>query len=257
MRVLIIIPARMASTRLPGKPLAKIAGVPMVVCVAQAAQNAGFGEVVIAAAEQEIVDAASAYDVRAVLTDPDLPSGSDRVRAAAKIIDPRGQAEIIVNVQGDMPELGADHVRAVIAALRDDPLAGIATLAFESQNAAERADENVVKVVMDGAKPGKPARALDFSRRASPNDAGRFWHHIGIYAYRRAALERFCALPPSEREQRDRLEQLRALDDGMRIVCAPVENDCPGIDSPEDLARIMALRVQAETNKSNGKNLIP
>ncbi|PHS26909.1 MAG: 3-deoxy-manno-octulosonate cytidylyltransferase [Robiginitomaculum sp.] len=244
MSVLIIIPARMASTRLPGKPLAEIAGVPMVVCVARAAQSAGFGKVVIAAAEQEIIDAVSLYGVRAVLTDPDLPSGSDRVRAAAQVIDPRGMAEIIVNVQGDMPELSADHVRAVITALREDPSAAIATLAFESQNATERDDENVVKVVLDGPATGKPARAIDFSRRAPPIDAGSFWHHIGIYAYRRAALERFCALPPSERELRDRLEQLRALDDGMRIVCAPVARDCPGIDSPADLARIRALRKE-------------
>ncbi|PHS25192.1 MAG: 3-deoxy-manno-octulosonate cytidylyltransferase [Robiginitomaculum sp.] len=242
MSVLIIIPARLASTRLPGKPLAKIAGIPMVVCVARAVQIAGYGAPVIAAADVEIVQVAKEYDIAAVLTDTDLPSGSDRVRAAAEIVDPKGCAEIILNVQGDMPELLPEHLGAVIDALKNDPQADIATCAFQSHSKVERRDENVVKVVLGEAMPGKPVQAIGFTRTLAGNEHAAFWHHIGIYAYRRAALERFCALPPSSNEKRANLEQLRALDDGMKIVCALVENDCPGIDSPEDLARIRGLR---------------
>ncbi len=242
MSVLIIIPARLASTRLPGKPLAKIAGIPMVVCVARAAQRAGVGKPVIAAADEQIVQTANKYGLTAVLTDPDLPSGSDRVCAAARIVDPDGGADIILNVQGDMPELLPEHVRAVIEALKNDPQADMATCAFQSHSDAERQDENVVKVVLGDAKPGQPVPALDFTRTLPLAAPMPFWHHIGIYAYRRAALERFCTLPPSVNEKRAKLEQLRALDGGMKIVCALVENDCPGIDSPEDLARIRALK---------------
>jgi len=247
MSVLIIIPARLASTRLPGKPLAKIAGIPMVVCVARAAKTAAMGMPVIAAADMEIVQAAKEYGIAAVLTDPDLPSGSDRVRAAARLVDPDGRADIILNVQGDMPELLPTHVRAVIEALKNDPQADMATCAFQSHSDAERQDENVVKVVLGEAEPGKPVPAVDFTRTLAQTEPKSFWHHIGIYAYRRAALERFCALPPSANEKRAKLEQLRALDDGMKIVCAVVENDCPGIDSPEDLARIRSLREGTAT----------
>jgi 3-deoxy-manno-octulosonate cytidylyltransferase (CMP-KDO synthetase) len=247
MSVLIIIPARLASTRLPGKPLAKIAGIPMVACVARAAKTAGMGAPVIAAADMKIVQAAKEYGISAVLTDPDLPSGSDRVRAAAKIVDPDGQADIILNIQGDMPELLPEHVRAVIDALKNDPQADMATCAFQCHSEAERRDENVVKVVLGDARPGKAAQAIGFTRTLAGTEQTAFWHHIGIYAYRRAALERFCALPPSTNEKRAKLEQLRALDDGMKIVCALVESDCPGIDSPEDLERIRGLREGTAT----------
>lgn len=235
MDTLIVIPARMASARLPGKPLAGIGGTPMVVRVARAAGQAGFGAPLIAAADGQIVQAAKAHGLAAVLTDPGLPSGSDRVLAAAALADPDRRKAIIVNVQGDMPELQPVHVQAVVAALRDNPHADIATLAFASTDAQDGADENVVKVLMTAAARHGPVPAQDFTRAAA---AVPFWHHIGIYAYRRAALERFCALPPSARERAEKLEQLRALEAGMRIVCARVDSDCPGIDTPADLARI-------------------
>ncbi len=236
MSVLIIIPARMASARLPGKPLANIGGAPMVVRVAQAAARAGFGPPLIAAAEACIADAAHAHGFAAVLTDPALPSGSDRVLAAARQVDPAGQKAFVINVQGDMPELMPGHVQAVVAALYDHPAADIATLAFASTDARDGGDEHVVKAVLEEGAAGT-ARALDFSRAPAKPP---FWHHVGIYGYRRAALERFCALPPSAREQDEKLEQLRALDAGMRMICAKVAQDCPGIDSAADLARIRA-----------------
>lgn len=251
MSVLIVIPARMASSRLPDKPLADLEGVPMVVRVAQAAMAAGFGVPVIAAAEEEIVLAAKAYGISAVLTDPALPSGSDRVLAAANSMDPQGEADIVVNVQGDMPQLLPEHVSAVIEALQANPQADIATLAFASMNTREREDENVVKVLFANSSPAQIAPACDFTRTLPLIDAAtptRFWHHIGIYAYRRAVLQRFCVLPPSAREKSERLEQLRALDAGMYIVCAMVAQDCPGIDSPEDLAR---LRAQMKEEKNS------
>jgi 3-deoxy-manno-octulosonate cytidylyltransferase (CMP-KDO synthetase) len=219
----------------------------MVVCVAQAASAAACGEPVIAGAEEKIVSVAKAHNIRAVLTDPALPSGSDRVRAAAGLIDPTGKAEIVVNVQGDMPELAPVHVQAVIASLEADPEADIATLAFQSTDANERRDENVVKAILADTAKGGPRRALAFSRTLPPSAANAFWHHIGIYAYRRAALENFCNLPPSPREKHERLEQWRALEAGMKMICAIVQTDCPGIDSPEDLARIRALREGGTT----------
>ncbi len=246
MSVLIIIPARLASTRLPDKPLADIAGLPMVVCVARAAEAAGYGTPVIAAADDAIVQAARAHGATAVLTDSDLPSGSDRVWAATQMLDPEHNVDIVVNVQGDMPELHSMHVEAVIEALRDDASADIATLAFQSEDLGERADENVVKVIMKDTALSRPSQAISFTRHGADLSAGAFWHHIGIYAFSRTALEKFCALPPSPRENAEKLEQWRALDAGMKIVCAPVLQDCPGIDSPADLARIRRLRNQGQ-----------
>ncbi len=223
----------------------------MVVCVARAAQAAGLGAPVIAAGDEEIMLAAKAHSVRAVFTEAGLPSGSDRVRAAADIIDPERQAQIVVNVQGDMPELEPEHLTQAVAALQADPDADIATLAFSSVDEGERTDENVVKMVLAEvglakAVLGKPAQAVGFTR-TTPEEAGPFWHHIGIYAFRRAALDRFCDLPPSPLEQSERLEQLRALEDGMKIVCGLVQKDCPGIDSPADLARIRASWKKGQT----------
>ncbi len=212
----------------------------MVVCVARAAEKAGFGAPVIAAADEEIIKTAEAHGVRAVLTEADLPSGSDRVRAAADSIDPDRQVEIVVNVQGDMPELAPEHVMAVVSALRADPDADIATLVFASTSQSERMDDDVVKVILAESHAGEPVKAQCFTREGAQTGVGPFWHHIGIYAFRRDALDRFCNLPPSAREKRDRLEQWRALDDGMKIICAGVKADCPGIDSPNDLVRIRA-----------------
>ena len=236
MSILVIIPARMASARLPGKPLADLGGKPMVVRVAEAAARAGFGAPLIAADGPAIADAVRQQGFEAVLTSPDLPSGSDRVLAAARQADPAGAADIIVNVQGDMPELPPGHVRAAVAALRGNPGADMATLAFASTDEAQARDASVVKVIMD-EPAGQAVPTRDFNRRDA---APPFWHHIGLYAWRRAALERFCALPPSPRERAEKLEQLRALEAGMMIVCAPVRSDCPGIDTPADLARIQA-----------------
>ena len=236
-KILIIIPARLGSRRLPGKALADIGGKPMLVHVAHAAAQAGLGTPLVAAADAAIVEAMQAHGIKAVLTDMDLPSGSDRVLAAAALVDPQRQNTIIVNVQGDMPELEPGHVHAAVAALQADEVADMATLAFASKDAAGARDASVVKVIMEERPGPGPARALDFTR----SEAGPpFWHHIGIYAWRRAALERFCALPPSQRERAEKLEQLRALQAGMKILCAPVRSDCPGIDTPADLARIRA-----------------
>ncbi len=238
MSILIVIPARLASTRLPNKPLADIGGLPMVVRVANAAQKAGLGDTIIAAADAEIVQVTKAHGLDVVLTDPNLPSGSDRARAAAKLIDPDGNANIVVNVQGDMPELAPEHVQLVVNALNTDPLADMATLAFKSHKEIDLDDTNVVKVLMkDGLNHGL-LEAVSFVRRLPDAQEKTFWHHIGIYAYRRAALERFCNLPPSPKEQAEKLEQWRALEAGMKIICAVTQKDCPGIDSPEDLARI-------------------
>lgn len=241
---IVMIPARLASTRLPGKPLADIHGRPMIVRVLERALEAGVGPVVVAAAEPEIAEAVEAAGGRAVLTEPDLPSGSDRIHQALRHIDPEGRYDQVVNLQGDLPTLDPALVRAVLAPL-DDPAVDIGTLAVEIADPEERQNPNVVKPVCSFAGGRRIARALYFTRCSAPWDGGDpglpLYHHIGIYAYRRAALERFVALPPSPLEQREKLEQLRGLEAGLRIDVALVDTLPLGVDTLADLERARAL----------------
>lgn len=236
MSALIIIPARMASTRLPGKPLADIAGQPMIVHVWRAATSANVGPVVVACAENEIMDVVKAAGGEAVLTDPELPSGSDRVRQAADIFDPDNAYDIVVNVQGDMPTLDPALVQTIIAPLQSDPHLDIVTAAVKTDDPREIADPNVVKAVVASS-----GRALYFTRASAPHGEGGVMHHLGLYAYRRAALNQFCDLPPSPLEQRERLEQLRALEAGMSIHVCNVDAAPHGVDTEDDLARARQL----------------
>jgi 3-deoxy-manno-octulosonate cytidylyltransferase (CMP-KDO synthetase) len=237
--VLILIPARMASTRLPGKPLADIGGVPMIVRVMQRALQAGVGPVVVATDSAEIAAAVAAAGGQAAMTRSDHVSGSDRIYEALGNVDPDGRFAIVVNVQGDFPTLAPSDIRATLDLL-DDRDVDIATLAIEIHEASERTDPNVVKAIGSPVAPGR-LRALYFTRATAPGGEGALYHHIGIYAYRRRALERFVLLPPSPLEQRERLEQLRALEAGMRIDVAVVDTVLFGVDTPEHLARARAM----------------
>jgi len=237
---LILIPARLASTRLPNKPLADIHGAPMIVHVWRRAMEADIGPVAVACAEPEIADAVTAAGGRAVLTDPDHPSGSDRIWEAVCRLDPDGRHDAVVNVQGDLPTIEPAAVRAVFGPLADADV-DIATLAVEIRDAAEKSNPNVVKAVVELGEGGDSGRALYFTRATAPWGEGPLFHHIGLYAYRRAALQRFVALPPSALEKRERLEQLRALAHGMRIAVALVDTVPLGVDTAEDLARARAL----------------
>jgi 3-deoxy-manno-octulosonate cytidylyltransferase (CMP-KDO synthetase) len=233
--ILVVIPARMASTRLPGKPLADIAGEPMIVHVMRRAQAAEIGPVVIATDSEVIAACVEKAGGRAVMTRADHTSGSDRIFEALQTADPDGRAEIVVNVQGDLPRLAPSDVAAAIEPLAD-PAVDIGTLAAEITRADERTNPNVVKVV--GTPIGaKRLHALYFTRATAPWGTGALYHHIGIYAYRRAALARFVALPPSVLEQREKLEQLRALEAGMRIDVTIVDSVPLGVDTPKDLER--------------------
>lgn len=238
---IILIPARMASSRLPGKPLAQIGGTAMIVRVWRQALAAHLGPVVVAAAEPEIVRAVEAAGGLAVLTSPDLPSGSDRVFAALGLVDPEGAHDVVINLQGDLPALDPAHIRAVATALGDYD---IATLAAPIHDALEKDNPSVVKPVVAWDADGKTGRALYFTRVTAPAGVGELFHHIGIYAYRRAALARFVALPPSPLEQRERLEQLRALEAGMTIRVARVDSVPLSVDTPADLAKARAILGQ-------------
>jgi len=232
MNPVIIIPARMASSRLPGKPLADIGGVPMIVRVWARAMQAGVGPVVVAAAEEEIADAVEKAGGHAVLTHPDLPSGSDRIYAALQGIDPGGRYDTVINLQGDLPALDPAQLRAAASALAGHD---IATLAAPITDAADRANPAVVKAVVAWEPDGQKGRALYFSRATVPTGPGEHFYHVGIYAYARSALARFVELPPSPLETREQLEQLRALEAGMSIAVARVDAVPLSVDTPEDL----------------------
>lgn len=237
--VIILIPARLAASRLPGKPLADIAGKPMIAHVLARAQAAGLGEVVVATDSEAVCVAAEKAGGRAVMTAADHPSGSDRILEALEQIDPERRLGMVINVQGDLPTLEPQDLRAALAPLAD-PAVDIATLAAEIRNPAERTNPNVVKVVGSAVGPRR-LRALYFTRATAPHGEGPLYHHIGLYAYRRAALERFVKLGPSPLEKREKLEQLRALEAGMRIDVALVDSVPLGVDTPEELERARAL----------------
>ena len=232
---IVLIPARMGSTRLPGKPLADIHGEPMIVHVWRRAVAAGLGPVVVAAEDVAIIAAIERAGGRAVMTGLHHQSGSDRIFEAMQLADPRGKHDVIVNVQGDLPTIEPDSVRAAALPL-EDPGVDIGTLGAVIARESEKTDPNVVKIVATVTAPGR-LRALYFTRATAPWGEGPLFHHIGLYAYRRAALERFVALPPSPLEQREKLEQLRALEAGMRIDVALVKTVPLGVDTPHDLER--------------------
>src|SRR5581483_5320138 len=233
--VLVLIPARLAATRLPGKPLADIGGEPMIVHVLRRAEAARVGPVVVATDAEAIAAAVEKAGGRAVLTRADHASGSDRIFEALATVDPDGRAGTVVNVQADLPTLTPDDIRAALAPLADRAV-DIATLAAEITEPRERSDPNVVKVVGTQLAPRR-LRALYFTRATAPAGEGPLYHHIGLYAYRRPALARFVKLPPSPLERREKLEQLRALEAGLRIDVALVDSVPLGVDTAEDLAR--------------------
>ncbi|MDF1777924.1 MAG: 3-deoxy-manno-octulosonate cytidylyltransferase [Rhizobiaceae bacterium] len=230
---LVLIPARMASTRLPGKVLADIAGLPMVVQVAKRAQEADLGRVVVATDSHEVLNAVQAHGFEAVMTGADHQSGSDRIYEALQLLDPQGDVEFVVNVQGDLPTIEAKTVCAALEALQM-PQTDIATLAVEITDEEEKTNPHVVKVVGSPLAENR-LRALYFTRATAPYGDGPLYHHIGLYAYRRDALSRFVGLGPSPLEKREKLEQLRALEAGMRIDVAIVDSIPLGVDTPADL----------------------
>jgi len=240
MNPIVVIPARMASTRLPGKPLAEIAGRPMILHMLDRGREAGIGPVAVACGDSEIFDTVRAAGGHAVLTDPNLPSGSDRVHAALAELDPNRRHDVVVNLQGDFPTLDPEGLRLVVTPLADLKV-DIGTLVVPIRDETESATASFVKAACAFREGETIAPALYFSRVAIPWGDGPRWHHVGIYAYRRPALDRFVSLPPGLLEQREQLEQLRALEDGMRIACVRMEHGPFGVDTPEDLERARAL----------------
>ena len=236
---LILIPARMASTRLPGKPLADIAGLPMIVQVARRAAESGLGRVTVAVDHPDILEVVRKAGFEAIMTRVSHQSGSDRIFEALGHADPHGRAEFIVNVQGDLPTIEPETIRASLRPLRD-PATDIATLGVEITDAHEKTNPNVVKIV-GSPIAAQRLRALYFTRATAPYGDGPLYHHIGLYAYRRAALERFVSLSPSVLEKRESLEQLRAIEAGMRIDAEIVDSVPLGVDTPADLEKARAI----------------
>jgi 3-deoxy-manno-octulosonate cytidylyltransferase (CMP-KDO synthetase) len=243
---LVIVPARMQATRLPGKPMADIHGEPMIVHVWRRAVQSGVGHVVVATDSEAIVAAIGKAGGEAVMTRPDHASGSDRVFETLQKVDPKGQTEIVINLQGDLPTLDPWLVEACAAPLAT-PGPDIATIAAQITDEAEKTASSVVKVI-GTPLTARRLRALYFTRATAPWGDGPLYHHIGIYAYRREALERFVSLPPSPLEMREKLEQLRALEAGMRIDVAVVDTVPLGVDTPHDLERARAMLASGRTS---------
>ncbi|MBB3932676.1 3-deoxy-manno-octulosonate cytidylyltransferase (CMP-KDO synthetase) [Kaistia hirudinis] len=244
-RAIVLVPARMASTRLPGKPLADIHGEPMIVHVWRRACEAEIGPVVVATDDEDIASAVRAAGGEAVMTRADHPNGSSRIHEAVGLVDPGRAFEVVVNVQGDLPTIEPDSVRAAFRPLAD-PVVDIGTIAAFIEDAAERTNESVVKIVgspkpVGGVLSERQLRALYFTRATAPWGEGPLYHHIGLYAYRRAALDRYVGLLPSVLETRERLEQLRALEAGMRIDVEVVDAVPLGVDTPADLEKARLL----------------
>lgn len=240
MNPIVIIPARLDASRLPDKVLADIGGVPMVVQAWRRGMEAGIGPVIVAAAEQKIADAVEKAGGKAVLTDPNLPSGSDRIHQALARLDPGRTFDAVVNLQADLPNIEPAPIKAALDLL-SDPEVDIGTLAAEIINAEDRDNPNAVKAVFPCPPGGRRGRALYFTRATAPYGEGPLYHHFGLYAYRRAALERFVTLPPGILERRERLEQLRALEAGMRIDVALIDSIPLDVNTPADLERARAL----------------
>lgn len=236
MNPIILIPARMAATRLPGKPLADIGGLSMIVRVLRQAQAANAGPVAVAAGDPEIVGAVRAAGGRAVLTDPELPSGSDRILAALAELDPAGRHDVVINLQGDMPFVAPAVLAACADLLAREPACDISTVVAPEASAADRSNPDVVKAVLALQADGRSGRALYFTRSTLYGDQP-IWRHVGIYGYRRAALSAFNAAPPSPLERREKLEQLRAMELGLSIWAAVAEDAPISVDNPSDLDR--------------------
>lgn len=243
---LVLIPARLAATRLPNKPLADIDGEPMIVHVWRRAMKAGIGPVAVATDAPEIADAVARAGGRAVMTRADHASGSDRIFEAVEKLDPEGRHDVIVNVQGDLPTVDPRAIAASIAPL-SDPQVDLATLVAVIRREEEKANPNVVKMVGSEVSPGR-FRALYFTRATAPHGDGPLYHHIGLYAYRRKALRRFVGLSPSPLELREKLEQLRALEAGMRIDAVVVDDVPLGVDTPDDLERAREIIAARSTS---------
>lgn len=239
MNPLVLIPSRMASTRLPGKPLADINGLPMIVQVHKRASEADIGRVVVAADDQAIIDAVLAAGGEAIMTRADHTNGSDRIHEAMEAIDPNGDHDVIINVQGDLPTIDLQSIQATCKILEKDNV-DISTIAVEITEAAEKTNPNVVKVVGTPLQDGS-LKALYFTRATAPYGDGPLYHHIGLYGYKREALKRYVSLSPSTLEMRESLEQLRALEAGMSIEVALVDTIPLGVDTPADLEKARAL----------------
>jgi len=240
MNPIVLIPARMAATRLPNKPLADIGGLPMIVRVLRQAEAAGVGPVAVAAGDAEIVEAVRAAGGRAVLTDPNLPSGSDRIQAALEALDPTGAHDAVINLQGDMPFVPASIVAACARLLADQPGCDVATVVAAEASAADRSNPDVVKAVLALTQGETAGRALYFTRSTLYGDAP-VWRHVGIYGYRREALARFIAAPPSPLETREKLEQLRGLEMGLSYWAAVADEAPISVDNPADLEAARAF----------------
>lgn len=244
MNPIVLIPARMAATRLPDKPLANIGGLPMIVRVLRQAEQAAVGPVAVAAGDPEIVEAVRAAGGTAVLTDPALPSGSDRIQAALEALDPAGVHDAVINLQGDMPFVPASIIAACAGLLAREAGCDVATVVAPEASVEDRSNPDVVKAVLAMAADGASGRALYFTRSTLYGDAP-VWRHVGIYGYRRAALERFNTAPPSPLERREKLEQLRGLEMGLSYWAAVADEAPISVDNPADLA---AARAYAKAN---------
>lgn len=231
---IIVIPARMASTRLPGKPMADINGLPMIVQCWKRAQEANIGQVLVAAAENEIADVIRSHGGDAIVTDPALPSGSDRIAEALALRDPQRRFENVVNLQGDLPTIDSLSIQRCLAGLGNEA-ADISTIAARIEAAEDVANPNIVKAIAPLGAQREVAFARDFLRQVGPGHVAPYWHHIGVYAYRRPVLERFVTLPVSAREADRKLEQMRAMDNDMRIVVVRVDTVPLGVDTPHEL----------------------
>jgi 3-deoxy-manno-octulosonate cytidylyltransferase (CMP-KDO synthetase) len=240
MPVLTIIPARMAAARLPNKPLADIHGVPMIVRVLKQAEEAGIGPVIVACDGDAIKSVVEAHGGIAVITDPALPSGTDRAFAAAEIFDPKGKFDLIINVQGDQPNLNPDDLKTMATFMTNNDH-DITTIAALSKDSSDRTNLNVVKIAMNETATGTKTQAYYFSRSCIPSEAKNVYHHIGVYGYKRDVLKKFVSLKPSYLELAERLEQLRALEAGMRIDVVVVNSIPQSVDTPEDLEKVKNL----------------